>query len=185
MKAFFSTVLVGVISFLSFAACMDDISTLDAGKETLTGVSRLTPYGSEQGSRGSCGNFYDIEKDPKKWVGVSEPFLMKYYDMETCDASDKTKPPQCGTDDNKAKICGKKVKARCKGGDCKNKNWVTFTIVEVCPLNREYFKKHDSDYDPNDYACASKTKPVLDVDKDFHQDNWGDNNTSIEVKFIK
>jgi hypothetical protein len=177
------SVLISITTLVSVNACSYDYSGLKAGTTTVRGESRWTPYNSEQGGSGTCGTFSEFGSQ-SQWAAVSEPFLKKHFGFPGCDASDTSQAPKCQTQAFESGICGKSIRARCTGSNCKSKKWFTFKIVDVCPADRTYHNINGGDPDVarDDNGCASDSKIIVDVDKSFHQQNWADGNISIEVE---
>ena len=146
------------------------------------GISRWTPYGSEQGAWGTCKNFRDYSDDQKQWAAVSEKFAKEALGFGGCTVRENDSP-DCQAQAFADGLCGKELKVRCTSSECATNKWHSVKIVEVCPADRTWHDINDPD-SKGDTACADHY--VLDLDESLWYNNWspgakGLNNVSIEI----
>jgi hypothetical protein len=135
----------------------------------LQGEGRWTPYGSEQGGKGSCGQFAAIEPDSKKWVALSEKFLMEQLAFKGCDVDPSgQKPPQCSQimSTSGQSLCGTRLQIRCEDrsgrGLCASTDWFEGVLVDVCPGDRGHHD-HADPGSKGDTGCRDKY--IVDMDQ--------------------
>jgi hypothetical protein len=157
-------------------------SQIKADGGTIQGISRWTPYDSEQEGKGSCGVMRNYSNDSKQWAAVSEKFATEVLGYAGCINRGTTEAPDCYTHAINS-ICGKKLQVRCTSGECQSQPPHEVVIVDVCPAYRGY---HDI-ADPGskgDTACADSY--VIDLDESLWYKVWSPgasyvNNVSLEI----
>ena len=154
---------------------MNDHSSSSAG--SFEGIGRWTPYSSEQGGQGSCGDFKQYDSDPKKWAAVSEKFAREQLNFRGCENRGSEQSPDCWqimSNDGKS-LCGTKLTVRCdesrsKSGLCANTNAYSVVLVDICPSDRSYHDWADPD-SAGDTACADSY--VVDLDESIRVGSGG------------
>ncbi len=158
------------------------IDTEESQANIYEGVSRWTPYESEQGAWGTCKNFRDYSDEPKQWAAVSEKFAKEVLGFGGCTVRDNDSP-DCQSQAFADDLCGKELKVRCTSSECATSEWHSVVVVDVCPADRTWHNIHDPD-SYNDTACAKQN--VIDLDESLWYGDWnpgasGLNNVSIEI----
>lgn len=150
------------------AEAFSQVDDLGSGGRQFQGEGRWTSYGREQNGQGSCGRFADYAGDPKKWIALSEKFLVEQLGFKGCENDPSgQRPPQCWMIKSRSgqSLCGTRLQVRCEDrsgrGLCASSGWFEGVLVDVCPADRSY---HDR-ADPNsrgDYGCRDRYIADLD-----------------------